>query len=589
MKSKYFLLVLLVFLSFKSYTQIINIPDSNFKNALVNDKVADFDGDGYPDNDADTNNDGEIQQSEADAVVGLTIQHANITSMEGIDKFVNLLRFNCAFNQLTNLDVSQNLKLIKLYCSDNQITHLDLSQNKKLRELYCIDNNIKDITFPSESELTEISCARNLINNLDVKEIEFLRNLNCGENQLTTIDISHNLYLEGLNCRSNLLSNINLKNGNNTILRSFDAANNPDLICIQVDNIAEANNKAYWTKETSVYYNVDCTLNDILFIPDDNFKMGVLRDADVNGDGEIQLTEAQSALEVTVQFSNIKSLIGIEYFTNLETLWCFNNDLEEIDVSKNTKLKWLWCRGNSLNRLNITQNTELERLICYQNYLTELDLSNNSKLQYLECGTNPIKNLDVSNNPELKELDVVKMEITSLDVSQNLKLETLSCWENQIQSLDVTNNTALKKLTCFNNDLRYLNANNNNNSILEKLFASQNPNLNCIQVDNVDDANSKSGWLKDDIAEYSEECATLSYVDLNDKIGISVYPNPVFDKLFISGDQKIKEIMILSLDGKLIQRTSNSIIDFSDKNKGVYFLKIISNHNDYYTQKVIKY
>ena len=41
--------------------QIVNIPDANFKNALVNTLCVDTNGDGIADSNADTNNDGEIQ------------------------------------------------------------------------------------------------------------------------------------------------------------------------------------------------------------------------------------------------------------------------------------------------------------------------------------------------------------------------------------------------------------------------------------------------------------------------------------------------------------------------------------------------
>jgi len=38
-----------------SQAQPVNIPDANFKDALVNTPCVDFDGDGAPDGDADTN------------------------------------------------------------------------------------------------------------------------------------------------------------------------------------------------------------------------------------------------------------------------------------------------------------------------------------------------------------------------------------------------------------------------------------------------------------------------------------------------------------------------------------------------------
>ncbi|MBK8827502.1 MAG: hypothetical protein IPO26_12505 [Saprospiraceae bacterium] len=57
-------LILLAF-SFVVYGQIINFPDPTFKNALVNTKCVDTDGDGTSDSDADINDDGEIDMSGA--------------------------------------------------------------------------------------------------------------------------------------------------------------------------------------------------------------------------------------------------------------------------------------------------------------------------------------------------------------------------------------------------------------------------------------------------------------------------------------------------------------------------------------------
>ena len=57
--------------------QIVNIPDPNFKNALIDEGV-------------DTNNDGEIQVSEAEAVLNLNVNDRNISSLEGIQSFINL-------------------------------------------------------------------------------------------------------------------------------------------------------------------------------------------------------------------------------------------------------------------------------------------------------------------------------------------------------------------------------------------------------------------------------------------------------------------------------------------------------------------
>ncbi|HLA56303.1 MAG TPA: hypothetical protein VK623_09395 [Flavobacterium sp.] len=79
---KFYILVGISLFSFSVNAQIVTIPDANFKNALVNYLCVAF---GEQDaHDADTNNDGEIQLSEALAVENLTLDGYNIASLSGM-------------------------------------------------------------------------------------------------------------------------------------------------------------------------------------------------------------------------------------------------------------------------------------------------------------------------------------------------------------------------------------------------------------------------------------------------------------------------------------------------------------------------
>ena len=102
--------------------QIVPIPDANFKAALISSGV-------------DTNSDGEIQESEALAVTSIRVYSESITSMEGLVYFVNITSLQCFNNQLTSLDVSQNVNLKKLKCHFNQLSRLDFNQNLNLEKL----------------------------------------------------------------------------------------------------------------------------------------------------------------------------------------------------------------------------------------------------------------------------------------------------------------------------------------------------------------------------------------------------------------------------------------------------------------------
>ena len=102
---KYFITGMLLITMNVAEAQIINIPDANFKAALIGLGV-------------DTNNDGEIQQAEADLVTDLLITLSNvdtITDLTGIRSFRNLQTLNCEFQNIDTLDVSGLTNLEQLY------------------------------------------------------------------------------------------------------------------------------------------------------------------------------------------------------------------------------------------------------------------------------------------------------------------------------------------------------------------------------------------------------------------------------------------------------------------------------------------
>lgn len=56
----------------------------------------------------------------------------------------------------------------------------------------------------------------------------------------------------------NTIERAYLKNGNNTRINNFSILNNPDLKCIQVDDVAFANGNANWTKDATASFNTYC-------------------------------------------------------------------------------------------------------------------------------------------------------------------------------------------------------------------------------------------------------------------------------------------------------------------------------------------
>jgi Leucine-rich repeat (LRR) protein len=154
-------------------------------------------------------------------------------------------------------------------------------------------------------------------------------------------------------------------------------------------------------------------------IPDANFKAYLVGDSfiNTNGDTEIQVSEANAFNGAIYCYNlSISNLTGIEAFTALTWLLCYNNQLTSLDVSQNTALTELNCGDNQLTSLNVSQNAALTYLDCESNQLTSLNVSQNTALIVLNCSDN---------------------QLTSLNVSQNTALTGLGCQGNKFDCVDI--------------------------------------------------------------------------------------------------------------------------------------------------------
>ena len=131
----------------------------------------------------------------------------------------------CENNQLTILDVSKNAALINLMCNGNQIAELDVSQNTALKELWCQFNSLTSLDVSRNIALTELYCHFNKLTKLDVSNNIALEELWCEYNQLTMMDISRNSKLKKLDCHKNQLTVLNV-NHNQCMLKFLICNNN---------------------------------------------------------------------------------------------------------------------------------------------------------------------------------------------------------------------------------------------------------------------------------------------------------------------------------------------------------------------------
>ena len=186
--------------------------------------------------------------------------------------------------------------------------------------------------------------------------------------------------------------------------------------------------------------------------PDEAFWSYLLKYVDKNRNGTLSQEERYAVETINVNFMNIRSLKGIEFFPNLTKLYCIGNQLTELDMSQNKELQTLDCVTNQLTELDVSQNKKLKELHCSANQLTELDVRSNTALERLSCGENQLTELDVSNNTALMKLYCRKNQLTELDLSQNSKLKDLDCRNNQLTSLNVDSCAEFIDLGCEGNE-----------------------------------------------------------------------------------------------------------------------------------------
>lgn len=405
-----------------------------------------------------------------------------------------------------------------------------------------------------------IECSgKNIANLRGVEAFVNIKQLDVRNNQLISLDLTKNVALEALNANQNLLQQLNLKNGHNAQLSMLSVLDNPNLSCIQVDDVAFANSNTNWLKDATTSYNESC----YVYIPDVNFKAYLVNNYQINtnGDGEVSLSEAIAyAGTIDIYDKNVSDLTGLEAFLNISGFRSSNNPLSNVDLSANVKLTLLQLSSFQLTTLDLSANINLRKLYLYGSQLTNLDLSHNVFLTELDASSNQLANLDISKNKNLQnlylpnnnltelnlsgnpllidlELDdnqltnlnlnenlnlkyfsVYNNKLTTIDLSKNLALEAFNFDTNQLSVLDVSANKLLRDVYCSNNALLSLNLKNGKNDKLQYVYAENNPNLICIQVDDIDLANSKTNWKKDAVASYSENCGFPVYIpDVNFK------------------------------------------------------------------------
>ncbi len=325
------LLAACLLLTVMGRAQTINFPDANFKAKLVAAGTANFIASAgsavyQPSTNnwvsqssdvIDTNGDGEIQVSEAQAIKWLNLKQSAITNLSGIEFFTNLESLRVDNNQLTTLNVSQNTALVNLRCETNQLTSLTIAPNATLIDLHCFGNSLTSLNVSQCTALRQLHCNNNNLTSLLVPTGGPLERLNCTGNSLTSLDVSQCASLYYLHCPTNALTTLNVAGC--SALTQFDAH-----------------------------------LNNLTTL-------------DLSGSPLITWLRVENNNLTSLNISNCTALVHLE---------CETNQLTSLDLTPFPALEWLFCYENNLTSLDVSQCPLLTKLSCYSNDLQVLNLKN---------------------------------------------------------------------------------------------------------------------------------------------------------------------------------------------------------------------
>ena len=89
-----------------------------------------------------------------------------------------------------------------------------------------------------------------------------------------------------------------------------------------------------------------------------------------------------------------------------------------------------------------------------------------------------------------------------------IALKSLFCYNNNLSTLNLSNNTLLFEVTCSGNNLTSIDLRNGNNQGLWYFLSMNNPNLNCIDVEDI--SYCEYNWSVDSWTSFSNNCNPTS-------------------------------------------------------------------------------
>lgn len=402
----------------------------------------------------------------------------------------NLKELNVNGNLLTALDLSGFASLERLDCGDNLNTSLCLPDHRicgwlGICEVEPTDNGDGTYSFDLS---TLLDPTVYLFESIDTSGWEESKSLNTATGVVTFAYqpgfeqfCVKETFVHDENWKDDLWLNIDFVGGDEPY-NPDDPNQDPyhpkpaddDVDPAAAFNFASDNvwipDQSEWPEAPAYEGELDYVPIDEAHFPDEHFRAWILGENGLEHssteDGDFFTGEQLwNVTVICCPGQRIESLAGIEYFPNLEWLYCgrtlteyvpehaffyyISNPIAALDLSHNPKLTRLYANYCNLETIDLSANPALTRLNLFYNELTELDLSSNPYIEELNIAVNDIEQIELSALPDLKVFCCGFTRLVEVDLSGRSEMTSVRCHNiDTLETLNINGCTSLDPTEC---------------------------------------------------------------------------------------------------------------------------------------------
>ncbi len=144
------------------------------------------------------------------SLISINWDYKNLSGDISFAGLPSLVSLKCGGNELTNLDISQNLTLRQLDCYNNPFASLNVANNKNLEVLNAAGTSITELNITGNARLKQLSCPNTKLQYLDISQNPLLEQITAYRCQLENLDTTSNPNLISIDLTDNPLSVIDL-------------------------------------------------------------------------------------------------------------------------------------------------------------------------------------------------------------------------------------------------------------------------------------------------------------------------------------------------------------------------------------------